>query len=274
VPAATPVPAEKAASTVDTNSGSRSRRLSSVTRRLRVSRLKANWVGSWCTYRPRFSNHSRLAWAARWVDTTTGRRSVSYAASAASTPDCSCSEAASASASSMASLVPDPMEKCAVCAASPSSTTLPARHDSHRTVPKLIQRELLAASGCPSSRSAKVSPIAATAPVSLSPGPYEPVSKPARRHTESCISTMKVEPVASYGYACTCMTPCGVRRTSKVNASKTLLVPSHMYRHRRVSTVGRKWSAYLSRVAELTPSAATTRSWAAASSSGSGAAAW
>ncbi len=44
-----------------------------------------------------------------------------------STVDCSCRQAASASASSIASLVPEPMEKCAVCAASPSSTTLPCR---------------------------------------------------------------------------------------------------------------------------------------------------
>ena len=99
----------------------------------------------------------------------------------------------------MASFVPEPMEKCAVCAASPSSTTFPARHDSQRTVPKLIQRELLARSGFPSSRSAKISPTAAMAPVSLSPGANEPDSNPARRQTESCISTMNVDPVASYG---------------------------------------------------------------------------
>ena len=51
-----------------TNSGSRTLRLSWVTRRLRVMRLKANWAGSWSAYCPRFSNHSRLAWAARCVD--------------------------------------------------------------------------------------------------------------------------------------------------------------------------------------------------------------
>ena len=48
---------------------------------------------------------------------------------------------------------------------------------------------------------------------------------------------------------------------SKVKASKTLSVPSHMYRHCRMSTVGPKRSAYLARVGELTPSQATTRSW-------------
>ena len=60
-----------------TNSGSRTLRLSWVTRRLRVMMLKANCSGSWSTYWPRFSNHSRLACAARWVDSTTGLRSAS-----------------------------------------------------------------------------------------------------------------------------------------------------------------------------------------------------
>ena len=106
-----------------------------MTRRLRVRMLNANCIGSWSTYWPMFSNHSRLAWAARWVDSTTGRRSASYAASAAvDVGGCSCRQAASASASSIASLVPEPIEKCAVCAASPSSTTLPCRQVSLRTV--------------------------------------------------------------------------------------------------------------------------------------------
>ncbi len=47
--------------------------------------------------------------------------------SAASRSGCSCRQATSARASSMASLVPEPMEKWAVWAASPSSTTLPSR---------------------------------------------------------------------------------------------------------------------------------------------------
>ena len=106
--------------------------------------LNANCSGSWPVYWPRFSNHSRLACAARCVDATTGRRSASYAASASSRPGCSCRQAASASASSMASLVPEPMEKCAVCAASPSRTTLPLRQFWQRSVPKLIHFELLA----------------------------------------------------------------------------------------------------------------------------------
>lgn len=64
-------------STDSVNRASRRRRLSWVTRRLRVSRLKANWRGGWWRYRETFSNHSRLARAARWVEATTGRRSAS-----------------------------------------------------------------------------------------------------------------------------------------------------------------------------------------------------
>ena len=44
----------------------------------------------------------------------------------------------------MASFVPEPIEKCAVCAASPSRTTLPCAQFSQRTVPKVTQRELFA----------------------------------------------------------------------------------------------------------------------------------
>ena len=44
----------------------------------------------------------------------------------------------------MASLVPEPIEKCAVCAASPSRTTLPCRQVWQRTVVKEVHRELLA----------------------------------------------------------------------------------------------------------------------------------
>ena len=50
-------------------------RFSKVIRRERVSRLKTNSSGSWSAYMPMFSNHSRLACAARWVDSTTGLRS-------------------------------------------------------------------------------------------------------------------------------------------------------------------------------------------------------
>src|SRR3569623_3024517 len=42
---------------------------------------------------------------------------------------------------SIASLEPEPMEKCAVAAESPSSTTLPVDHRSHSTRLKLSQAE-------------------------------------------------------------------------------------------------------------------------------------
>ena len=45
--------------------------------------------------------------------------------------------------SSIASLVPEPMEKCAVALASPMSTTLSATHRSQRMVGKLRQIERL-----------------------------------------------------------------------------------------------------------------------------------
>jgi hypothetical protein len=104
------------------------------------------------------------------VETTTGRRSASYADSAASSVGCSCRHAASASASSIASLVPDPMEKCAVCAASPSRMTFSCRHVSLRTVVNLIHRELFACTACPSRMSAYSVRIVAIAASSLSPG--------------------------------------------------------------------------------------------------------
>ncbi len=44
-------------------------------------------------------------------------------------------------ASSMASLVPEPMEKCAVCAASPMSTMLPCRQRLQEMRWKLSQAE-------------------------------------------------------------------------------------------------------------------------------------
>ena len=64
-------------STVRTNSGSRSRRLSYVMRRLRVIMLKTNWMVSWWMYCPISSNHTRLACAARCVLLMTGSRSSS-----------------------------------------------------------------------------------------------------------------------------------------------------------------------------------------------------
>lgn len=70
-------------STSAVNAGSRCFRSSCVIRSERVSRLKANWIGSVSMYRSVPSNHWRLACAARWRLSTSGFRSDSYAASAA-----------------------------------------------------------------------------------------------------------------------------------------------------------------------------------------------
>ena len=100
----------------------------------------------------------------------------------------------------MASFVPEPMEKCAVCAASPSSTTLPFRQLPLEMVTKVCHLELFSRTRCPSSRSPISSSIRATERSSLTPGgklTEADSPKPARCQTSECISTMKVDPVAS-----------------------------------------------------------------------------
>ena len=102
----------------------------------------------------------------------------------------------------MASLVPEPMEKWAVCAASPSSTTLPSCQLSLRTVWKFSHLELLVRISWPCSSSAKISAMRWTACSSETPGAKLSASvrsRPARRQTSSCISTMKVEPDSENG---------------------------------------------------------------------------
>ena len=178
-----------------------------MTRRDRVMMLKANCIGSWWTYCARFSNHSRLACAARWVESTTALRSTSYVASAAVVSGSSCRQAARASASSIASFVPEPIEKWAVCAASPRITTAPLPGSawtqcSLRTVVNEIQRELLAITSWPPRMSSNSSRISAIDFSSDSPGAQSrsaKSAKPARRQTSLVISTMNVEPVASNG---------------------------------------------------------------------------
>ena len=133
-------------STSSTKRSSRSRRLSYVIRRLRVSRLKTNWISSWWTYCGRSSNHCALATAARWVLATSGLRAASYAASAAGTPSSRRSADTSSVASSTASFVAEPIEKCAVCAASPSSTMLSWNQRSTFSVGKLSHLELFTSS--------------------------------------------------------------------------------------------------------------------------------
>lgn len=95
-------------------------------------------------------------------------------------------QAASASASSTASLVPEPMEKWAVWAASPSSTVLPWDQRSLTTVRKAIQAELLPRRGRPPRASAKI-----FAHWSVDCASSQ-VSRPAARQTSSRISMMTV----------------------------------------------------------------------------------
>ena len=101
----------------------------------------------------------------------------------------------------MASFVPEPMEKWAVCAASPISTRLPCRQVSLRSDTKLSHLELLAKTRWPSRTPANSCSISSTDLVSLSPGgrSVAAMSPKARAHTSSCISTMNVLPVRSYG---------------------------------------------------------------------------
>ncbi len=67
------------------------------------------------------------------------------------------------------------------------------------------------------------------------------------------------------------MVPHSVCLTKNWNASKTRSVPSQMYLLRRPSSDGPNTSARAARTAEFTPSAASTRSCAADSSSTPGA---
>ena len=82
---------------------------------------------------------------------------------------------------------------------------------------------------------------------------------------------MNVDPRSEYGYPWICMVPHSVRATRNRNASNTRSVPSQMYLFSRRSSAGANTSAYLVRIREFTPSAAITRSYAARSSSASGA---
>ena len=66
------------------------------------------------------------------------------------------------------------------------------------------------------------------------------------------------------------MVPHSVCLTKNWNASKTRSVPNQMYLLCRRSSEGPNRSAYLVRIWELRPSAASTRSYADRSSSGSG----
>ncbi len=134
--------------------------------------------------------------AAFWSRSASVRRSSWYARRAVSSSGSSPRMRARAMASSSASLVPEPMEKCAVWAASPISTAGATSasgwyHCSQETRTKLSQGERrwgeLLRSGCPSSQGANIASQRATvSSISMA-------SKPAPRHDASSHSTMKAE---------------------------------------------------------------------------------
>lgn len=98
-------------------------------------------------------------------------------------------------ASSIASLVPEPMEKCAVWAASPNSTVRPWRQVRVRTVCQSSHLELLPIRSWPSRWSANNDWQNAMLSRSFWPGTRDAgstASRPARRHVASSHSTMKV----------------------------------------------------------------------------------
>jgi hypothetical protein len=134
------------------------------------------------------------------------------------------SAAASSIASSIASFVPEPIEKCAVCAASPSSTVAPALQSLQRSSLKASHTERLDNSWCPSSTGAKSS--RQNARLSCS----ERASSPARLQVSSRVSTMNVLVRSSNGYACAWKMPCSVSANAKVNASSATSVPNQAKR--------------------------------------------
>ena len=179
---------------------SRSRRLSYVMRLLRVSRLKMNWIGSWRTYCGRSSNHSRCA----------ARRAGCSRRAACARPRTrrarpgrrprARSATTSAIASSIASFVAEPIEKCAVCAASPSSTTLSWRQrstfDGREAQPLgVVRQQLVAVEQLREELLQDRDALQVAVPGSGAADAKR--SKPARRQTSSRISTMKVDSPSS-----------------------------------------------------------------------------
>ena len=157
-------------------------------------------------------------------------------------------------ASSMASFVPEPIEKCAVWAASPTTTVRPWCQTLFTTFGKSSQSERFERSSWPSrsranSRSQK-------ARLSSS----DSSSRPARRHVASGHSTMNVLVRSSKGYACTWKSPCPVSLKMNVKASKTRSVPNQTYLQPSGATdvPSSRSSPLLTTL--LTPSAPTTRS--------------
>jgi hypothetical protein len=97
------------------------------------------------------SHHSLLRRASSCSRSTAGRRRRSYSANALARSGASRSASTSPIASSMASFVPEPMEKWAVWAASPRSTVRPSDQRSQVTVRNRSHRVRLPINGWPRS---------------------------------------------------------------------------------------------------------------------------
>ena len=155
---------------------------------------------SWWTYCGRSSNHCALA-ARRALRARHERLARGLVrGERGRDPVLARSAETSAIASSTASFVAEPIEKCAVCAASPSSTMLSWNQRSTFTVGKLSHLELFASSWWPSSSSREQllqDRDALQVAVPRLGGRGREASKPARRQTSSRISTMKVDSPSS-----------------------------------------------------------------------------
>src|SRR5215469_12008413 len=166
----------------------------------------------------------------------------------------------------MASLVPEPTEKCAVAAASPINTIFSCDQVSHNTRGKFSQAEprkcaAFDMSGCPARYLANMRSQVQHDSSWLMP------SKPNFRQVASEHSTMKVAVSESNWSACAQTQPCSVSSKMKVKASSNFCwVPSQTNLFLRNSIAGLKVWANSLRVLEFKPSAAITRSYSLASS--------
>nr|WP_308076565.1 FAD-dependent monooxygenase [Streptomyces hydrogenans] len=159
-----------ASSASSTRSAKRRRSPSYVRAEVRVMKCRPNWAGAMCRRRPNVSHQRMLGSAHSWVRVTRARRSRSYAANAARGSASRSRAAASAIASSIASLVPEPTVKCAVWAASPRRTAFPSDQRALRTIRKVAHRLRLPSSLCPPRWSAKSSLSRSRDASSLPPG--------------------------------------------------------------------------------------------------------
>src|SRR6185437_13743185 len=138
---------------------------------------------------------------------------------------------ASSAASSIAIEVPEPTEKWAVCAASPSMTTRGVDQRSLQTSAKLNKCDPLPIRRAPCRSLANVFWQKRNSLSSVHPdGQVSSALKPAARHTRSGASTRKVLSEAEYGYTWAPNRPCGLSASRNVMQAKGRSAPNHAYR--------------------------------------------